>query len=117
MAESGGPYIGSVRVPSGGNAAFAFDQTATSDQARAMKLVLANPGVGPFVQQTARALLEADLLASFWTTFADQPEARWRRALVRIVSAAGINIERELQRRAVNLPSSVLRLAPGWEVV
>ena len=83
-----------------------------------MKIVLAHPGVGPFVQQTARALLEADLLASYWTTFADQPEARWRRALVRLASAAGVNVERELQRRAVTeVPATLLRLAPSWEVV
>src|SRR6516225_5998216 len=83
-----------------------------------MRLVLAHPGVGPFVQQTARALLEAGLLANYWTTFADRPEARWRRALVRITSAAGIYIERDLQRRAVTeIPEAFLRLAPWWEVI
>jgi glycosyltransferase involved in cell wall biosynthesis len=83
-----------------------------------MKLVLAHPGVGPFVQQTARALLEAGLLAKYWTTFADRPEARWRRALVRIASAVGVNIEQDLQRRAVTeIPETFLRLAPSWEVI
>jgi glycosyltransferase involved in cell wall biosynthesis len=83
-----------------------------------MKLVLAHPGVGPFVQQTARALFEADLLESYWTTFADQPEAWWRRMLVRMMSAAGIDLEREFQRRAVNeVPAGLLRLVPSWEII
>jgi hypothetical protein len=83
-----------------------------------LKLVLAHPGVGPFVQQTARALLEADLLASYWTTFADQPDARWRSVLVRLAAVFGINIEGELQRRLVKeVPAPLLRLAPFWEVV
>lgn len=83
-----------------------------------MKIALAHPGVGPFVQQTARALLEAGLLASYWTTFADQPEARWRRALVQLASAVGLDMERELQRRAVTeVPTTFLRLAPFWEIV
>jgi len=83
-----------------------------------LKIVLAHPGVGPFVQQTARALLEADLLASYWTTFADQPKENWRRMLVQLASLAGVNIERELERRAVTeVPATLLRLAPSWEVV
>jgi glycosyltransferase involved in cell wall biosynthesis len=83
-----------------------------------LKIVLAHPGVGPFVQQTARALLEADLLASYWTTFADQPKEKWRRTLVQLASLVGVNIERELARRAVTeVPGTLLRLAPSWEVV
>jgi glycosyltransferase involved in cell wall biosynthesis len=83
-----------------------------------MKLVLAHPGVGSFVQQTARALFEADLLESYWTTFADRPEACWRRMLVRMASAAGLDLEREFHRRAVSeVPAALLRLAPCWEIV
>ena len=83
-----------------------------------MKIVLAHPGVGPFVQQTARALMEADLLASYWTMFADQPDARWRRALVQLASLVDVNVERELRRRAIEeVPPALLRLAPGWELV
>jgi glycosyltransferase involved in cell wall biosynthesis len=82
-----------------------------------MKIALAHPGVGPFVQQAARALLEAGLLASYWTTFADRPEASWRRAVVFVASAFGIDIERELGRRAIEeVPSSVLRTWPHWEI-
>jgi glycosyltransferase involved in cell wall biosynthesis len=83
-----------------------------------MKLAFAHTGVGPFVQQTARSLLEAGLLANYWTTFADQPEARWRRSLVRLASAIGVNIERELRRRAVQeVPSVYVRRSPFWEVL
>jgi glycosyltransferase involved in cell wall biosynthesis len=89
-----------------------------SPKAEVVKLVLAHPGVGPFVQQTARALLEAGLLANYWTTFADQPNARWRRALVRIGSAMDMSIEQELLRRAVSeVPPALLRLSPAWEIV
>src|SRR5947208_14785205 len=89
-----------------------------SSEVGLLRIVLANSGVGPFVQQTARALLEAELLASYWTTFADQPESRWRRVLVRLGSAAGVNVEREFRRRSVDqVPPGLLRLAPSWEAV
>jgi glycosyltransferase involved in cell wall biosynthesis len=95
-----------------------FNYIAAHDPASGMKFVLANPGVGPFVQQTARALLEADLLANYWTTFADQPGASWRRALVRIALGAGINIEPDLQRRTVTeVPETILKLAARWELI
>ena len=82
-----------------------------------MKITLAHPGVGPFVQQTARALLEAGLLGSYWTTFADQPDASWRRALVRMATAVGIDMNRELERRAVKeVPASLLHTLPYWEL-
>src|SRR5262245_57980937 len=83
-----------------------------------MQLVFAHPGVGPFVQQAARALLEADLLESYWTTFAARPDTRWQRALVRTASAVGLNIERDLRRREVTeVPETFLRLAPRWELI
>jgi glycosyltransferase involved in cell wall biosynthesis len=83
-----------------------------------MKIVLAHPGVGPFVQQTARALFEAGLLASYWTTFADQPEARWRSALIQLASLIGADLEQELGRRAVReVPAYLLRRAPFWEII
>jgi glycosyltransferase involved in cell wall biosynthesis len=83
-----------------------------------LKLVLAHPGVGPFVQQTARALLEVGLLESYWTMFVDQPNARWRRTLVPLATIIGINLEREFERRAVDeVPAAFLRSAPFWEIV
>jgi glycosyltransferase involved in cell wall biosynthesis len=83
-----------------------------------MKIALAHPGVGQFVQQTARALLESGLLLSYWTTFADQPEAIWRRTLVRVAAAFGADMNRELERRAVKeVPASFLRTLPYWELV
>src|SRR5262245_11102021 len=118
MAARGEPRIKAARLPRNYDRASATEQIAASHRSTTMKLVLAHPGVGPFVQQTAQALLEADLLDSYWTTFADRPEAWWRRTLVRMASAAGFDLERELQRRAVNeLPAELLRLAPCWETI
>jgi glycosyltransferase involved in cell wall biosynthesis len=83
-----------------------------------MKIVLAHPGVGQFVQQTARALFEAGLLVSYWTTFTDQPEARWRSALIQLASLIGTDIEAELNRRALReVPASLLHRAPFWEII
>ena len=78
-----------------------------------MKIVLAHPGVGPFVQQTARALLEAGLLESYWTTFADRPEARWRQALVQSASLIGANLGRE---RTAGCTGSAGKLSPHGTV-
>ena len=83
-----------------------------------MKIVLAHPGVGPFVQHAARSLLEAGMLAGYWTTFADQPEARWRRTLVQLASLTGANLAQEFGRRAVReVPASLLHRAPTWEII
>jgi glycosyltransferase involved in cell wall biosynthesis len=83
-----------------------------------MKIVLSHPGVGPFVQQTARALFEAGLLASYWTTFTDQPGARWRQALIQLGFLIGANFEQELGRRAVReVPAGLIRRAPFWEII
>ncbi len=70
------------------------------------------------MQQTARALHEAGLLAGYWTTFADQPEARWRRLVVWLARAARLDLDSELRRRAVTeIPLDLLELNPPWEVV
>src|SRR5688572_1688892 len=83
-----------------------------------MKIILAHPGVGPFVQQTARALLEDGLLASYWTTFADLPDSGWHHSLIKLTALAGVHIEPELARRAIReVPKNLLRTAPFWEVV
>lgn len=85
---------------------------------RSLKIVLSHPGTGAFVQQSARALFEADLLAAYWTTFVDQPEATWRRALVGISSSLGIRADQELQRRAITeFPRDLLRCVPFWEII
>ncbi|WP_237180223.1 glycosyltransferase family 4 protein [Rhodoplanes sp. Z2-YC6860] len=80
--------------------------------------MLSHPGTGAFVQQTAQALLEADILSGYWTTFADQPDATWRRALVGLTTLFGMDANRELQRRAINeIPSQLLHCAPFWEII
>jgi glycosyltransferase involved in cell wall biosynthesis len=83
-----------------------------------MRMALAHPGVGPFVQQTARALLEAELLTNYWTTFADRPQAHWRHLAVWLARAHGLNLDLELARRSVTeVPIDLLRLNPFWEIV
>jgi glycosyltransferase involved in cell wall biosynthesis len=82
-----------------------------------VKLALAHPGVGQFVQQTARALLEADMLSAYWTTFADQPDALWRSLLVRLARVGGLNLDGELRRRAITqIPRGLVKVDPAWEV-
>jgi glycosyltransferase involved in cell wall biosynthesis len=83
-----------------------------------MKFVLAHPGTGPFVQQTARALLEAGLLATYWTTLADRPDALWRHVLIHLGRVSGLNLDLELRRREITeIPLERIRLKPFWEVV
>src|SRR5262245_35638257 len=118
MAKNSQLGVPIARLQIGGQFAFFTVEITADRQAGVMKLVIAHSGVGPFVQQTARALLEAGCLDSYWTTFVDQPEARWRRALVRLGTIIGANLERELQRRAVDeVPAAYLRRAPFWEIV
>jgi glycosyltransferase involved in cell wall biosynthesis len=83
-----------------------------------MKIALAFPGVTPFVRQTAHALFDAGLLAGYWTTFADQPGARWRRLLVHLASMVDVDLNQELQRRAITeIPLELLRSDPYLEVL
>jgi glycosyltransferase involved in cell wall biosynthesis len=83
-----------------------------------MRISLAHPGVGPFVQQTAQALFEAELLTGYWTTFCDRPEASWRKLIVSLTRAMGIDLEGELQRRAVtSVPLHLVRSNPFWEIL
>jgi Glycosyl transferases group 1 len=82
-----------------------------------MRLALAHPGVGQFVQQTARALLEADMLSAYWTTFADQPDALWRGLLVKLARVGGLNLDGELRRRAITqIPRGLVNVDPAWEI-
>jgi glycosyltransferase involved in cell wall biosynthesis len=82
-----------------------------------MRISLAHPGVGPFVQQTARALFDANMLAGYWTTFSDQPEALWRKLAVRLALMGSFDLETELQRRAVtSVPPELVRRDPFWEI-
>jgi glycosyltransferase involved in cell wall biosynthesis len=83
-----------------------------------MRISLAHPGVGPFVQQTAQALFEGEMLAGYWTTFCDRPEASWRKPVVRLTRAAGVNLESELERRAItSVPMELVRSDPFWEIL
>lgn len=83
-----------------------------------MKIAIAHPGVGPFVQQAARALFEAELLGQYFTMFADQPHAVWRRLAAYAAQAGGLNLDAELRRREVTeIPTNLLKLSPTWEIL
>lgn len=64
----------------------------------AERFLLAHPGAASFVQEVALALHEAGWLERFATTWLDDPDARWRRALRRL-PAIGERADRELRRR------------------
>lgn len=82
-----------------------------------------HPSVAPFVQQAARAFYEADLLARFSTSFRPDPESLTQRVAAGISRAAGVDLRRKLERRAITeVPAEfveshswreVLRLAVG----
>jgi glycosyltransferase involved in cell wall biosynthesis len=82
-----------------------------------MKISLAYPGVSPFVQQTAQALFDVNMLAEYWTNFSDQPEALWRKLAVQVAHVGGVNLDKELQRRAITgVPLELVRRDPFWEI-
>jgi hypothetical protein len=79
-----------------------------------MMTMLACPSVRMLVQQAAQALPEAGLLASYWTTFIDRPEARWRQAPVQQAFLLCANIERELAPRTAQEMHEVTQQSFGF---
>ncbi len=76
-------------------------------------VVLAHPGTSPFVQQTARALHEAGLLADYVTTFAYRPESLSGKLLRQGLRLRTKNPEALLQRRRVTeVPESLVATHP-----
>jgi glycosyltransferase involved in cell wall biosynthesis len=65
------------------------------------KVVLSHPGVGPFVQHTARALLEADLLSNYVTTFHYDRNTSLGLLLRWALRAKYRNSEKQLNRRRI----------------
>jgi len=78
-----------------------------------MSVLLAHPGAGPFVEQSVRGLIQADLLECFATALALQPSAISTRLLLKIPFGVG----RALSARVVhNVPAKFLRLNPYGEI-
>lgn len=83
---------------------------------RVPSVVLAHPGTGPFVQQTARALYEAGLLASYVTTFAYRPESLSGTLLRNGLRLRTRNPEALLQRRRITeVPDQLIATHPVGE--
>lgn len=78
-----------------------------------MQIVLAHTSVGPFVQQTARALYETQMLRTYATGFVAREDAAWQAIGRRLGRTIGIDVERLLQRRAVTeVPMSCITEYP-----
>lgn len=83
-----------------------------------MSVVVFHPSVAPFVQQAARALHEADALAAFVTTVADQPRRPSQRTLCDLARLTGRNLAAQFRRRAVSeLPPEKLATHPWGELL
>jgi len=66
-----------------------------------MKFLLSHPSVAPFVQQVGRALWEANMMDKFATTLTDYPDANWRKIICQLAKTINIDLEPQLQRRAI----------------
>jgi len=83
-----------------------------------MRIGLAHQNTGPFVQEVARALKEAGMLAWYATTYADKPDAVWRKGLARMAEHMGLDLDSELRRRSVEaVPRAFLRTYPARELL
>ncbi len=66
-----------------------------------MKAAVAHLIPAPFTQQVARALEEQGSLEALFCTLVDQPNARWQAFASGLAARAGIDLRRDLRRRAV----------------
>ena len=83
-----------------------------------MQITLAHPTPAPFVQQVARALLEADMLRKFSTTLVTDPEAIWVELINPLAKTMGINLSRQLSRRSLTeVPKSLVSSHPWQEII
>lgn len=83
-----------------------------------MKAAIAHLIPAPFTQQVARALEEQGNLESFFCTLVDQPEARWQALASGLASLAGLDLRRDLRRRAITeVPAERVRSYPRREVL
>ncbi|MFY8148876.1 MAG: glycosyltransferase family 4 protein [Prochlorococcaceae cyanobacterium] len=71
----------------------------------------------PFTQQVARALEEQSALSAVYCTLVDQPELRWQRLACQFAALAGIDLRRDLRRRAITeVPAERVCSYPHREV-
>lgn len=83
-----------------------------------MKAAVAHLIPAPFTQQAARALEEAGALTTLFCTLVDQPERLWQSQACRLASLAGVDLRRDLRRRAITeVPPGRVRSHPHREVL
>jgi len=83
-----------------------------------MKAAVAHLSPAPFTQQVARALEEERALDAFFCTLVDQPNTRWQAFTTGLATHAGIDLRRDLRRRAVTeVPAERVRSYPRREVL
>ncbi len=82
------------------------------------KVLLSHPGTGPHVQQTARSLYEADLLAAYVTCFSYRPDSLEGRVLRRVLRLMSPRLAGQLPRRRITeLPDDRVILNPAPELM
>src|SRR5260370_36185167 len=83
-----------------------------------MSVLVFRPSVAPFVQQDARALLEAGLLQCFHTTLCYEPHRLWQRVAVGLSQTLGYDLDRQLRRRCITeLPKERITSRPLSELL
>jgi len=83
-----------------------------------MSVIISHTSVAPFVQQAARAILEAGLLDRFITTIRYDSNSQGQRRICRVAKMFGFDLETQLRRRSVNeLPPDKVESHPWTEIV
>lgn len=83
-----------------------------------MKAAIAHLIPAHFTQQVARAFEEQEALEAFFTTLVDQPKARWQAMACGLAGLAGVDLRRDLLRRAITeVPEDRVRSYPQREVL
>lgn len=83
-----------------------------------MSVIISHTSVAPFVQQAARAILEAGQLDRFITTIRYDPESSSQRRICRVASALGFDLKAQLMRRTITeLPLDKVESHPLGEIV
>lgn len=83
-----------------------------------MKAAVAHLIPAPFTQEVARALEEGNSLVALFCTLVDQPGTLWQKSACRVASFAGVDLRRDLRRRAITeVPADRVRSYPLREVL
>jgi glycosyltransferase involved in cell wall biosynthesis len=88
-----------------------------ADPSLVKQVLISHSSVAPFVQQAARALLEAGRLDRFITTVRYDPSSTGQRWAAAAGRAMGFDLESQIRRRAVTeLPPNKVESHPWWEL-